>query len=174
MLPLENFSYAMLFVIIDITLIVFLLNFVGYTVNKNYPTRALDFLLVVIFSVASSEGIKFLIDKPRPSLTMLNRVFEGSSFPSTHTTVAIAIAFFYLFIFLEIERKNKNLRISTSISHSEGLKIFFIFTASILVAVLRVVVGAHEIVDVLTGAFLGFLIAVIFKYLDFNVEKVKY
>lgn len=176
-------------------LVVFLLLLIGISIYKLEKNRVLDFILCVLLSGGLSEFIKYFVNSPRPVLT--NGVsFEGSGFPSTHTTIAFA-GFFFFLLCLNITHKHshrlknkiKDL-VSRYVTHrvivekgiqSQTLKewerealfrIFFLIVA-IFVAFLRVYTGAHYLIDVVGGIFLGFVSVLPFMFYDLSSRRIR-
>lgn len=167
-----SYTASIWVVIFDITSLLVLLNWVGFIVKKYFQTRGLDYILLIVFSASISEVLKFLFNRPRPTDTLLSRVFEGSSFPSTHTSIAFGIAFFYLFTYMEYIKHNAHLNSNKILDTFIALNIVFVFILAGIIAYLRILVGAHYLEDVFAGVAVGFFTALIFKYFDFSVTKV--
>lgn len=140
-----------------------------------FRSRVLDFGLALFIGAAISEGIKYLVNKPRPEispvLSDLNSVFEGSSFPSTHTTIAFTVYFFYLLVCL-FPSKKKN-RGDSNIFLNKYFQSILFFVGALIIGGLRIVVGAHFPIDVFAGIILGFMIALPFRYYDVVSRRVK-
>ena len=120
----------------------------------NYFISAFVYLLVVGIT---TQIVKHLIGRPRPNYTNLNDVFNFNflsfesnlhSFPSGHSSTIFIVC----------------LLIGAALPK---LKYFFYFLASI-VALSRVVVGAHFFTDVVAGFLLALII---FKILNSIVDK---
>lgn len=141
-----------------------------------FRSRVLDFGLALFIGAAISEGIKYLVNKPRPAmspiLTDITRVFEGSSFPSTHTTIAFTAFFFYLLVCL-FPPKKKNRGDSNNIILNKYIQLILFFVGAFIIGGLRIVVGAHFPIDVFAGIILGFIIALPFRYYDVVSRRVK-
>jgi lipid A 4'-phosphatase len=104
-----------------------------------------------------TQIIKHLVGRPRPNHTLLDGSFELNffttessfhSFPSGHSSTIVAIS---LIASLTLP----------------SLKFYF-FTCGLLVALSRVVVGAHFISDVIAGLLVAVMV---YKALDFYVKK---
>ena len=107
-------------------------------------------LISALFAIFWVHGLKFLIGNPRPPAILSSDVINvigvhlrGGSFPSGHTTTVFIIAGVIC-----------NLRINTLLSWT-------VLLLAILTGVSRAVVGAHWPMDILGGAFGGWVIAVI-------------
>ncbi len=127
---------------------------------------------LLIFATYALSGIlaqiiKNLIPMPRPLLffkpEQYNHFIEGvsyanmASFPSGHTTSAFALATTLIFII-----KSKKWDI-------------LLLILAIGVGFSRIYLGQHFLLDVITGAFLGFIstILILWMYLDTNIFKKK-
>ncbi len=100
------------------------------------------FLLCLSFVWAITELIKGLVSHPRPSqffsdMKTLLVLGPNDSFPSLHTSFSFALAYFVF-----------------SLSKQSGL---ILFCFAILIGFSRIYVGVHFLLDVLGGAFVGFL-----------------
>ncbi|MFI5171922.1 MAG: phosphatase PAP2 family protein [Chitinophagales bacterium] len=116
-------------------------------------------ILTILISFVSAwlvSLIKKFYDEPRPSVyfkdDMLNYVdgielYQRLSFPSGHTAAAFTL--FCLFTFFA---KNKNYG-------------YLFFTLALIVAISRVYLLQHFLVDVYFGSFFGIFFATIFYYL---------
>lgn len=107
-------------------------------------------LIVLLATITTSEVLKSIIKAPRPSKHLLTKKTD-SSFPSTHSALAFGVAFSYLL-------------------YGEALfiaAIFFIF--AFLVALGRVLAGAHFPKDVIAGAFLALLVALACFYFKLGI-----
>ena len=115
-----------------------------YNKYKNYIIVCKNFSLYLFFSLIITgfltQALKHIIGRPRPNYTSFDAGFEFNffnlnsefhSFPSGHTTTIFTVAFV---IFFFIPR----------------LKFFILFLAGI-VALSRVVVGAHFFTDIMGG-----------------------
>jgi len=120
-----------------------------------------DYAIVVLVSVASSEVIKSFINKPRPLFNLVGKEVEGSSFPSTHASVAFGIASYYLFI-SRLKFRNKP---------SQLIQCWALLVIAMIIAVLRVFLGAHFAIDVIAGMFVGITVAAVFSFVDIRLSK---
>ncbi len=121
---------------------------------KNFGTFCLIHLLAVGIS---TQVIKFIIGRPRPNHTNLDEGFSFNhfafdsifhSFPSGHTSTIICVCL-----------------IACSVLPS--LKIFFYLFGSII-ALSRVINGAHFFTDIIAGVLLALII---FKIVDYCFKK---
>jgi membrane-associated phospholipid phosphatase len=125
--------------------------------------RVLDLFVAVVFSGFVSELIKNFVNSPRPISTQM---YEGSSFPSTHTTLAFCVAFFYIFVEHGI---SKQFLKHFSRSYFSILAIFL----AIIIGILRIICKAHYPIDVLAGVLLSFILVLPFVYYDISLKKIK-
>jgi undecaprenyl-diphosphatase len=109
--------------------------------------QALVMGATVILAQVSSEALKFVYDRPRPTLVPHGSLVYSSSFPSGHSTLAAAT---YLTL----------AAIVASLEKTRRAKIF-VFTLALLivpaVGFSRVYLGVHWPTDVLAGWSLGSL-----------------
>ncbi len=151
---------------------------VGVLIYKRFRNKFLDYVGILVLSSAISEGLKYIIAKPRPALG-IEKGFEGASFPSTHSTIVFTAFFFFLFAchsmsFIKSRREGVKSTHSSRVEVSENIfVIVLLFLGALTVGALRILVGAHYPVDVLAGAVLGFLISLPFRYYDITIHKVK-
>ncbi len=123
--------------------------------------------MAIIAAEAISEGIKYLTNFPRPE-SIYN--FEGSSFPSGHTTVAFTAFFFYLLACHTLSKKNGG---EGQGENKNWLIVGPVLIMAISVAILRVVIGAHYISDIFAGIILAFIISIPFRYYDISGRKIR-
>ncbi len=135
---------------------------------KYRKEKILDYTVALIAALSVSELLKTFINKPRPVPKFPGLVFEGSSFPSTHTTLAFVTAVFICHTLTSWGRGTKN----GLPKHRLMIELVVVFFA-VLVGYLRVFVGAHYLIDVIAGAILGSLISMPFRYYDVFVRKLK-
>lgn len=117
---------------------------------RRHPEIIWIVLISAIFAILWVHGLKFLISNPRPAailsgdaINIIGVHLRGGSFPSGHTTTVFIIAGVIC-----------NLRINTLLSWA-------VLLLAILTGISRAVVGAHWPMDILGGAFGGWVIAVI-------------
>ncbi len=98
-----------------------------------------------------SQGLKFLVARPRPFVTLpdvnLLMTEQSFSFPSTHATMAFLAAYL-----LSREFKKYNL---------------IFYSLAVLVVISRVYIGVHYPLDVFAGSILGTLIG----YLLYKISR---
>jgi membrane-associated phospholipid phosphatase len=153
---------------------------IGYLVLRINKSRILDYLLCLIIAGGVSESLKFFINKPRPVVDFNTAIiFEGSAFPSTHTTIMFAAVFFYFYTCSILSKRN--IQAETSIEESTlpdkkkivKLDSLVLILLAIIGGLLRIIVGAHFPVDILAGAVLGILIPIPFRFYDVTARRIK-
>ena len=107
-------------------------------------------LIAVALADWSAMGLKALIDRPRPPLRYaepktLVAVPHDASFPSGHAATSFAAATMLAFAFPRLAP--------------------FLYVLAAAVAFSRVYVGVHYPLDVIGGALLGALVAVVLRFL---------
>lgn len=107
--------------------------------------EALVFGATVVLAQASSELLKALYDRPRPSLVTHGSIVYSQSFPSGHSTLSAATFFTLATVVASVETKKRTKALIF------GLAILFVVT----VGVSRVYLGVHWPTDVLAGWALG-------------------
>jgi len=109
---------------------------------------AFDVVILVILATLAAEALKLIVDRSRPSLELDNvRTIvsaSGPSFPSAHATRAFAVA---CLICIVEPRK-----------YGLTALLFALF-----ISVSRVYLGVHWPTDVLAGAVLGVVIAIVLE-----------
>lgn len=117
-----------------------------------YLRKEFKYFIIFLSSFLSSFTalvIKYIIKRPRP-LFFENSV-AGYSLPSVHATMIFSLAVVVSEYFPEYRLR--------------------IYSAAIIVAVSRVLIGVHFITDVLVGASLGIIIGiVILRYKKFSLR----
>lgn len=118
-----------------------------YRVLPRKFLRKLYFVVMpaTVLAAAFSEGLKELVQSPRPC-TGFDLCPEGFSFPSSHAVIAFAA---FTAIYLGFEKRKR--------------KYLLIFIIPVLVAISRIAVGVHRAEDVVAGSAIG--AAVAFGYL---------
>ena len=113
-------------------------------------------LVVLLMGYFFSETLKILIARPRPGEILSNafllKDMTGYSFPSGHS-----IAAFSAFTILGIKY---------------GHLYFFIFLA-VMVSISRIYLGVHYPLDVLAGALLGIIFALIVLRMEGKLIRIK-
>lgn len=124
------------------------------------------FVISTLVASLITFGIKFVIDRPRPTKDLVNIVEQAQhqSFPSGHTAHYVVFFGFLIYIMLRFPEINKTLRVSVII-----LSLFLIVT----VPLSRVYLGAHWFTDVGGGFVLGLMIlyGIIHFYLKTEHKK---
>jgi len=135
----------------------------------NKRSRILDFTIALIGAVAVAKVIKYITNFPRPEGVL---VFDDSSFPSMHTTIAFVVFFFFLTVChrLTIEKgfSFKDFRKAQDMAMFLSLGILSFSTG-----ILRYASTAHHLIDVIAGIILGLLISLVFAYYDFSARRAK-
>ena len=113
--------------------------------------------LIVISAGLIVQTIKYFYPTPRPaaildSIHTLGPVFQSKSFPSGHTASAVGLAAY-------LGRKFHGLK-------SEA------WIIAALVGLSRIYVGGHFFGDVIFGAGIGYMVAVVFLHKDYLWPKV--
>lgn len=153
-----------------IFILFFTVLYLTYRINKS---RVFDFILASGLAVLISEGIKYVVNRPRPDPS-----FEGSSFPSSHTSVAFVAFFFYLFCVKNPKWLSGKLKIGgggMTVDRSKfiwSLTVFMVLLEAVLVGLLRVYVGAHYLTDVVAGIFVGFIAVLPFIFYDVSGRRL--
>lgn len=157
---------------LDSILLIALIILVGLLIYFKKRNRLLDYGLALILTSGISEIFKYYINKPRPESMFL---FEGSSFPSTHSASAAVIVFFYIFVCHSLSEKYSGIgeAFIVKIKPNEWVVIALIAILGTLIAWLRVILGAHYPVDVFAGIILGFVISSIFVFYDVSGRRVR-
>ncbi|MFW6134433.1 MAG: phosphatase PAP2 family protein [Elusimicrobiota bacterium] len=147
-----NFFYYILFA--------YFLIYGGLSKRKDLLKLGLIYLgAQLIASVLITRGLKIIIGRPRPGYGVAHEFFSTkysfNSFPSGHATDAFCSAGV-------LWQSGQNYLIS-----------FLAFLYSFAIAISRVAAGAHYLLDVLSGIFIGFLVSVIFTFMYFKPDIQK-
>lgn len=136
------------------------------------PKRLLDYIIGLFIVIALSEITKYFVDKPRPESYF---IFEGGGFPSTHTSIAFYAAFFYLIACHSLSGKSTGG--GEKIAHKWGIGeaaiVFVLFLLASIIAYFRVILAAHDMLDVFAGIMLGFFTSFIFFFYDIRGGRVR-
>lgn len=108
-------------------------------------TRALVFAVAVIVADISSETLKYLYDRPRPTLVPHGSYVYSASFPSGHSTMAAATFLTLATVIASLEPRRA----------TKGLVYAVAIALTVLVGFSRVYLGVHWPSDVLAGWSLG-------------------
>ncbi len=103
-----------------------------------------------ILTVASNQGLKYLLRKPRPDHLKLIKQ-GGFSYPSGHSMIAVCVYGIMIYI-INKKVKNKKLKISLSI---------LLTLLIVIIGISRIYVGVHYPSDVLGGFFLATAILIL-------------
>ena len=117
---------------------------------KGYHREAVDYLLLILLVLLFATVLKFIIGRPRPEdvrtvYVPVESLYQSYSFPSGHASRGFAAA---LFLSYRFRRWTVPL-----------------YGYAILIGVSRIYVGAHYPSDVLGGAILGSLVALLVIWL---------
>ena len=131
--------------------------------------RIHDFTLALVIAIASAKAIKHFTGFTRPEGIL---VFDDSSFPSMHTTLAFVVFFFFLNVCHKLTTE-KGFRF-TEFRQTKALAMLLVLgILSTLTGILRFVSTAHNLIDVFAGIVLGLIISLVFAYYDFSMRRVK-
>lgn len=135
----------------------------------NKRGRIVDFTLALMTAIASSYTIKYLTGVSRPEGIL---IFNDSSFPSMHTTLAFTVFFFFLNVCHKLTTE-KGFRF-TEFRQGRNLALAIILgLLSTATGLLRFISTAHHLTDVFAGIILGLIISLFFAYYDFSMRRVK-
>lgn len=149
--------------IVAIILTILIFGFL-YMINKK--REAFFYALNVLGIALISEGLKFIIKRPRPEGKWLVQI-GGYSFPSGHAIIPMFSALLIIYLIL----KNFSKRI---LAHILSI-IIFLYCG--LIGLSRVYVGVHYVSDVIGGWMIAFIWAfiVLLFYTKYNKKNtVKY
>lgn len=130
--------------------------------HRKHPKKFFQEVIIIIGTTFVAWGIsvlfKLFIYAPRPFVVNgtpnIFLVGDTTSFPSGHTVIFFALAAaFYL--------------------HRQKTTGIFFFIAAALVAISRVIAGAHYLIDILAGAMIGILVAYLFEKVFWKMVKKK-
>ena len=113
--------------------------------------------LIVIVAGIIVQTIKYFYSVPRPAAVLeniytLGPVFKNNSFPSGHTAGAFGLA--------------------TYLVHKVRALGMFPWVVAVLIGLSRIYVGGHFLSDVIAGAAIGYMVAVVFLRKDYLWPKV--
>ncbi len=149
---------------------------VVWEVFKRFPQKKADVWITVLISYGASETLKFFINRPRPDFTNVFRGV-GTSFPSSHATVAFAVFFFYLLSCHSLAHKKSgggDLVPNQPDWLSQRVPMLsFTLMLAILTALLRVMAGLHYFSDIFAGIILGFIISWMLAHYDVSFRRMK-
>lgn len=148
----SNFLDAFIYFIAQVLPIIMIGFSLGYFLfSKKEKIKSLAVVLVVSFSWALSEILKFIFNKPRPFVYMetivpLFNFGSYDSFPSGHAMVFAALSTMMFY-------ENKKIGI-------------VYFTLTLFVGLARVFAGVHYLTDIVFGFLIGFVVIFFaYKYL---------
>lgn len=142
----------------DELIFIVLLSFVFFAVNKTYAKK-----LIYGFMISSyiNELFKIAFQDPRPATNLVDGipVEEGYGFPSGHTQLSVS---FWGYTML-------------SQKHHPRAKVIWIVCISmlVLVPISRLIIGVHDLQDVVGGYIIGFLLLVGYMLLEPKISRVK-
>jgi membrane-associated phospholipid phosphatase len=122
-----------------------------------YKKAALYVLFTMLAGLVSII-FKTIINRPRPSDTLVRIVFKTTqqSFPSGHVLFYVVFFGFLTMLMFQLENIHKAIRIVVG-----GASLFMIF----LIPISRIYLGAHWLSDVLGGFLLGMLCLYLLSWL---------
>lgn len=141
--------------VFPISLIMVLITALVFYLFK-YKKEAL-FICFTLFSGVVSASLKILVDRPRPTESMVRIVekAQNQSFPSGHVLFYVLFFGFLALLMFYVKSIAKPVRIIVG-----SISLFLIFT----VPFSRVYLGAHWFTDVLAAFFLGMICLLILSY----------
>ncbi|MBD1392619.1 phosphatase PAP2 family protein [Mucilaginibacter glaciei] len=112
--------------------------------------KASVYALLTMLAGLVSTVVKALVNRPRPSDTLVRIVYKTTqqSFPSGHVLFYVVYFGFLVLLMVQLEHINKAIRLIVG-----GISLFMIFT----IPISRIYLGAHWFTDVLGGFLLGVL-----------------
>ena len=110
-----------------------------------HPRRAGSVIVLMLVSTALSEGVKYLVERPRPPGLALISLPASTSFPSGHAMAGIVLAG-TLALMLIASRAPRLVRVSGSVA---------VLAVGLVVGLSRVYLGVHYFSDVLASWCLG-------------------
>ena len=129
----------------------------------------MDFTLALAISIAAAKIIKQFTGFTRPEGVL---VFDDSSFPSMHTTMAFVVFFFFLNVCHKLTTE-KGFRFTEFRQKKAFFMLLVLGVLSSVTAILRYASTAHHLIDVFAGIVLGLIISLVFAYYDFSMRRVK-
>jgi membrane-associated phospholipid phosphatase len=120
--------------------------------------KAALYILFTMFAGLVSTIFKSIINRPRPSDTLVRIVSKTTqqSFPSGHVLFYVVFFGFMVILMLQLENIHKTIRIFVG-----GISLLMIF----LIPISRIYLGAHWLSDVLGGFLLGLLCLYLLSWL---------
>ena len=149
-------------------IIVLMALWVGFWLLFRHKQKLLDFWLALIVSGFTSEIIKNFVNAPRPISV---HVYEGSSFPSTHTTLAFVVFFFVLNVCHRFSLFRSGLSFQAELKAK--LMLLGLGILAIGVGFLRIIAEAHYLIDVIGGVLVAYLVSMLFMYYDVTARRIK-
>jgi undecaprenyl-diphosphatase len=140
---------------------VWLCIFVVWAITLKRVPKAINVnaLLIILCVVGISLGLKEVVNRPRPCVQPYfaqviqssnisarfaslgyNNCLTDASFPSLHTSLAFTIATIFAFYFKKYKK--------------------IVFSIAFLVGFSRIYLGQHFLLDVMFGAFIGYMVSV--------------
>lgn len=144
--------------IVIFSIIVVVLLFFGQKFSWSISTAVL-----IITSTLLNNGVKFLVNRPRPPF-MMDIVNETtSSYPSGHTMAAVTLYGFILYLIGKSRYTSKHKIISS----------IFLSVLILLVCASRIYLGAHYFSDVFGGILLSSILILVFDLLNNKKHFIK-
>lgn len=113
-------------------------------------------LITMVLSQLAVGPIKWIYDRPRPPLSLVDTT--GSSFPSGHSVAAAAITLALVIVLVPAGPKRRNLELIAA-------------AFAVVMALSRVYLRAHWLTDVTAGAALGAAIAILVAVIVHRVRE---
>ena len=139
----------------DAIVLIVIMGILYISYDKKY---ALHLVYCVLASFYINSFIKGLLKDPRPPTNDL-RLEKDYGFPSAHSQVSVAAYGYLAFEFKDSKFKNSNI-----IPILFSLVIF-------LVAISRVIIGVHDVQDVVGGLLIGIIFLLVVIYLEPYISK---
>lgn len=126
--------------------------------------RAALFVVLTLLSSLVSTVVKALINRPRPSASLVRIVQKTTqqSFPSGHVLFYVVFFGFITVLMYQLRRLNKTLRIIVA-----AISLFLIFS----IPASRIYLGAHWFTDVTAGFLLGLLCLYVLSFYYLKVTE---
>lgn len=163
------FYSSFFFLSLDKLLLPVLMIFAALYIFRRFRARFFDYIVALAIAGIVSEGLKYLINSPRPTWSVMT--FEGGGFSSTHTTFAFTVFFFLLICHVKKGAGGRSFLLKVNRGGVATLVITLIM--ALVVASIRLLIGAHYPVDVAAGIILALIVSILFVYYDISGRKIK-